>query len=367
MTTCTPMHKPNPVRSRSKTGLLRAWMCRVAFVPALALAPLHAQPAGRGPVIVSAQVNSANQLVIDGAGFGTTMGIAFLSPSQLSVLSWSDTEVVAAMPGVTPNPGTYLLSITSSSPFTITGTFAFAIGSAPDSRRGGPTGPTGATGATGATGPAGPTGQTGAIGATGPSGPLGPSGPIGPSGLSGPAGPTGVMGLTGPGGATGPTGAAGPTGPSGPAEFSAVDFRSDALPGTLATTGSFPPLALSNSKSIVAGQLVFISAQLGLGSTTGANSLSLQLCSKKSDGTLQFHGGGIFGLTASGGQLHTYALSGVATSLAAGTYQFGICYATTSTAWNFNDFYSVSTIVLAPGTGFFSIIRGPSDRPGRVP
>jgi hypothetical protein len=147
--------------------------------------------AGEDPVILSAEVDAAQKnLFIAGARLGTHTPGVTLGSRTLTVLSYSPTEVVAALPaGLAPGNYRVVLSVRDRSgrltddrdePRSATAWVAVAIA--------------------GASGPPGPAGETGPRGATGPQGPAGPIGPAGPQGLTG---------------ATGSTGAAGPAGADG--------------------------------------------------------------------------------------------------------------------------------------------------------
>ena len=116
------------------------------------------------PTLISTQINystTPNQITIIGQNFlhGTTQPTLSLDGDSLTVISATDTTIVANMPNPALPPGTYTLAIDAS-----TGTVALyevtngAVGPQ------GPMGFTGPTGATGAAGPAGPTGPQGSIG-----------------------------------------------------------------------------------------------------------------------------------------------------------------------------------------------------------
>lgn len=117
------------------------------------------------------------ELTITGSGFGTAKPAVMLNNLPVSVMSYTDTQVVVTVPvSIESVPGTYNLTLTnnsdSSADFLRTGVFVVAIGAA---------GPAGPTGPVGATGSMGPQGLPGAPGAPGAAGPPGPTGPIGPS------------------------------------------------------------------------------------------------------------------------------------------------------------------------------------------
>ena len=182
-------------------------------------------------------------LFIHGQHFGVHEPVVLLGGTQLSVESWSPTDVVVRLPlGV--SAATYRLVLvkkdgavalfdvyvvdppaggTSSGPTGPTGPQG-PVGQPGAQGPAGPAGPPGATGSQGPAGPAGPPGATGTLGlngtpgATGPQGPAGPAGPpgaTGPQGLAGTPGATGPQGLNGTPGATGPQGPAGPPGATG--------------------------------------------------------------------------------------------------------------------------------------------------------
>jgi hypothetical protein len=191
-------------------------VCRVTLL--LLLSNLLAAAASAAVVIDKVSVNSAlSQIAISGTGFdpsGTAPTVSF-STSTLTLVSFSNTSIVATLPAAT-KAGSYQLTVTNSS--ASAETFDVTVGAVgPQGPQGppGPTGPQGATGATGALGPAGPTGPRGATGATGAQGPTGPTGPRGATGAAGPQGLTGATGATGAQGPIGLTGATGPAGPQG--------------------------------------------------------------------------------------------------------------------------------------------------------
>jgi Collagen triple helix repeat (20 copies)/IPT/TIG domain len=189
---------------------------------ALPLAPsaLAASPAVPPPFMTEVVPNTAtNSVTISGtnlgsAGFTTVMLDGSATPLTLTTVT--NTSVVATLPAGLP-PGSYLLTLTTTTKGTQSDEFWLTLGAV------GPTGPQGPQGVQGSTGPAGTTGPAGPAGATGATGPQGPPGPQGPTGLTGPQGPAGVAGPIGPmgpkgdAGATGATGSQGPPGPAGAA------------------------------------------------------------------------------------------------------------------------------------------------------
>ncbi len=104
------------------------------------------------PTIVSASANSSlTQLTVNGSGFSpnNTTPTVVLGGITLSIVSASDTTVVAALPANEPS-GSYALSVTETSTGSKTTTFGVTIGAV------GPQGPVGPQGNTGPTGPQGP-------------------------------------------------------------------------------------------------------------------------------------------------------------------------------------------------------------------
>ena len=150
------------------------------------------------PIITSAQADVVGaRLVINGSAFGTRRPVVSLAGNQLSVVSFTDKQIVAVLPdGLN---GNYLLTVTNSSS-QFFGIFVVTIG---------------ATGSAGPQGPPGPKGDTGAMGLVGPQGPQGPAGAQGPQGPKGDTGATGPTGPQGPKGDKGDTGEIGPQGPKG--------------------------------------------------------------------------------------------------------------------------------------------------------
>src|SRR5215467_12982902 len=123
------------------------------------------------PVVNNSFINygvNPNQITINGSGFspqGKAPAVNF-NNVNLTVLSFSDTQLIAALPGGT-QAASYRLRITNSQGNFYE--FDVTYGAV------GPQGPMGLIGPTGARGPAGPQGPAGATGATGPQGPVGAS------------------------------------------------------------------------------------------------------------------------------------------------------------------------------------------------
>jgi type VI secretion system Hcp family effector len=235
-----------------------------------------ASPAGwrggwqnRDPVIISASADvEAERLTIRGLYFGRSAPHVTLAGTELTVLSSSPFEILAALPPEL-EPGSYLLTVRQRHRDKRSETFDVTIGAIGPP---GPTGPQGPEGQPGLPGPQGLQGLPGPEGARGPKGlswrgawgagvqysvdeavshegsawmakqasvnvtPAegdvwsllasrglqgvdglqGPVGPVGPQGAVGPAGPIGPAGPQGAVGSAGPAGPPGPQGPPGP-------------------------------------------------------------------------------------------------------------------------------------------------------
>lgn len=178
-------------------------------------------------VILSATVDRANEtLTIRGRNFGTQAPQVLCEEYSMTVVSATDTEVIAYLPAAVPD-GTYLLTVARGPSQQERDVFHFAVQTPKVIT--GPQGPAGIPGEQGPQGPAGPQGEPGAAGPQGPAGPQGEQGvpgPMGPAGADGAQGPAGVQGAPGPQGPAGPAGPAGlpgPAGPQGPAGLSGIE------------------------------------------------------------------------------------------------------------------------------------------------
>ncbi len=195
----------------------------------------------------------------------------------------------------------------------------------------GATGPTGAAGPAGAVGPAGAAGPAGPAGPTGPAGATGPAGPTGPAGGQGIQGPAGAAGPAGPAGGQGiqgPVGAAGPAGPSGVLGFLQVHQAFGAYPGNglpitmIAATGDMPVAAgdtvLVNGSGIITNSGTTMNSWVVVCYRAGATGAPVM----NTSGNLNVN---THLVTAGDG----YAVSdtGGFTFTAAGTFQFGLCFA----------------------------------------
>jgi hypothetical protein len=130
---------------------------------------------------------SVNKVTFSGSGFDPARKAptVLFNGASLAVNSYTNTQIVAALPANTA-AGTYTVIVATSS-----GQFYgldLTYGAA---------GPQGPQGPGGATGPHGATGPQGLAGAKGSQGPAGTPGAAGSTGLTGPAGPTGPTGPTG--------------------------------------------------------------------------------------------------------------------------------------------------------------------------
>jgi hypothetical protein len=162
------------------------------------------------PFILRADADLANlHLTIWGVNFGTVTPVVKLAGTPLTVLTYSTTGIVAALPfGI--EPASYQLLVFRGGSLPVPSLpFEVAIGAVGPP---GPQGPNGPTGPRGFEGPAGAKGDTGAAGLQGPQGLQGPKGAAGPTGATGPAGPKGETGPIGPQGSQGPQGSSGLSG-----------------------------------------------------------------------------------------------------------------------------------------------------------
>lgn len=133
---------------------------------ALVAAEDHDQDHNPLPVITNVVENTAGtQITINGRGFGTPTPDVSLAGTALTVVSNTETSIVANLPSGTP-AGAYLVRVEREHPHLGTW-FEAAIGQI------GATGPQGPQGVQGMTGPAGPAGPQGPQGLVGPQGPVG--------------------------------------------------------------------------------------------------------------------------------------------------------------------------------------------------
>lgn len=118
--------------------------------------------------------------------------------------------------------------------------------------------------------------------------------------------------------------------------------------GTIAAALSF--IGPTATTTIAAGQQIHVTAQAALGSSLagGGSGLNLGICQRQVGGAIGFAGPAMLGLSVPQNQRHTFGATAVFTSLAAGTYQVGLCgnAPTSASAWNSNEWAYVTAIVL---------------------
>ncbi|WNG42858.1 hypothetical protein F0U60_01170 [Archangium minus] len=107
-------------------------------------------------------------------------------------------------------PGSYRLTVSSSSDPNQSDAFEITLGTQGPKGDKGDKGDTGPQGPQGEVGPPGPQGPQGEVGPPGPQGPIGPQGIQGEKGEKGDRGPQGIQGIPGMQGIPGPQGPAGP-------------------------------------------------------------------------------------------------------------------------------------------------------------
>lgn len=127
--------------------------------------------ATNAPSVVSTSTDAAlTQLTISGSGFSptNTAPLVNLGSANLSIVSFTDAQIVAALPS-NEAAGSYSLTVTETGGGSKTTTFGVTIGAVGPQGPIGPQGPAGANGVPGATRPQGPTGPQGAQGVAGAS------------------------------------------------------------------------------------------------------------------------------------------------------------------------------------------------------
>lgn len=147
----------------------------VVLVSALSAATGSAQTGTPTPqlridkAVVTFDVGGAPyDITVTGVGFGSSPATAGLNVTPLTVVFWSDTMIVALIPGGF-GPGTHLLQVIRGNAGTQRGTLDVTIGTQ------GPQGEQGIQGIQGLQGRQGETGPQGLPGVTGPQGPQGPA------------------------------------------------------------------------------------------------------------------------------------------------------------------------------------------------
>ncbi|WP_220487811.1 collagen-like protein [Tautonia rosea] len=208
-------------------------------------------------------------------------------------------------------------------------------------------GPPGPEGPAGPQGPSGPEGPQGPVGPDGPQGEQGPVGPEGPQGEQGPVGPEGPQGNPGPVGPEGPQGVPGPMGPSGVIQSYYVSGVSQTPTSTVAFLGP------SQTFDAEAGQSVFISAsvELGTGLSLGEGALTLGI------GVIE--PGNLTGtptyitpfnaLSESPFSRDIYTLSAIFAITTSGEYTFGMAGASIAPNWQGGFAASTTILVFQPG------------------
>jgi hypothetical protein len=153
---------------------------------------------------------SSNIIYIEGINFTKAKGAPVVTiDNKLMKLVGTATDTTIAAEYIAPHapqPGDYLLTVTTGSGATDYDEYNLTIGAAGSQ---GPAGPQGPIGLTGPQGPAGPQGAPGPQGSAGSIGLKGDTGAQGIQGVQGPVGPTGATGPIGPIGLTGPAGTPG--------------------------------------------------------------------------------------------------------------------------------------------------------------
>lgn len=125
------------------------------------------------------------------------------------------------------------------------------------------------------------------------------------------------------------------------------------VPSTATTFATIAFVTGTAPVNVAAGQTVLVTSTAALGSTVGADSLQLYVCSKPTASTvLTSHGGGSFGLQVAANTRHHFTLSVAMTGLAAGSYEVGLCgYATTPANWNSTEWGSTTAVVARTSGG----------------
>jgi hypothetical protein len=130
-------------------------------------------------------------------------------------------------------------------------------------------------------------------------------------------------------------------------EVKDATFTSGSTAGTLASDNIWRFFGPIITHTVVSGDRVHLVANQAVGSGTGATALDVAPCYRLSTfaGSPTTIGGEIFDLRVAGSQRIQASASGVFSGLV-GTYQYGLCYRTTSGLWNSNEYGYASTVVL---------------------
>ena len=216
------------VRMTALFGVIPILLILISWHSAFAAKP---QPSPQLKII-SVFVDFVNEtILIVGENLApSTVGVSpvvIIGEDALSVMSFTNNEIVAEFPAGGIADGDYLLTVTKGTSATDNDTYDLTIGAVGPE---GPQGPPGEQGLQGEIGPAGPQGEQGQPGPQGEQGIQGPqgqqgeqglqgaqgdTGPQGPQGAQGPPGPQGEQGLQGTQGEVGPQGVAGADGTDG--------------------------------------------------------------------------------------------------------------------------------------------------------
>lgn len=130
-------------------------------------------------------------------------------------------------------------------------------------------------------------------------------------------------------------------------EVKAATFDSGGTVGTLVSDNIYRFFGPVITHTVVSGDRVHLVANQAVGTTTSATALDISPCRRVfgSAVTPTVIGGAIFDLRATGATRMPVGASAVFTGLV-GTYDYGLCYRTTSGTWNSNEWGYLSTMVL---------------------
>ncbi|HEY6098382.1 MAG TPA: hypothetical protein VIW03_03065 [Anaeromyxobacter sp.] len=95
--------------------------------------------------------------------------------------------------------------------------------------------------------------------------------------------------------------------------------------------------------TVATGNKVFVTTSKALGSTTGATG-QLAVCHAPAGGAIVSPGGDWNMIDVSANNRVLFTKARIFSGLAAGTYTFGLCMLTASTAWNLNEWGQSSTL-----------------------
>ena len=301
-------------------------------------------------LITAAAVSDSNVLFLSGANFGEQPDV-YVGDQELEVLSVSaDGKLLSARMGGPLAPGTYLVHVSAGQGRSQNASFAVTVGAVgPRGDKGdqGPAGPEGVAGPhgpagpQGEAGPRGPQGERGATGVAGPQGPAGPTGPQGPAGAAGAIGPTGAQGPKGDKGDKGEKGDKGDPGDGGVQTYFADGYGSDPS-NIIAFLVSPVTVTVQGHTDRV---LVHSARAFGTAEWSGAQDLTIWVCSRLEGGALETQSGGMVSLSVTGNARQVFSVGAMVTGLPAGDYQMGLCGMTTSAGWNSNGLGYTTAVV----------------------